>query len=48
MEVIVFALILVGLILGIVELAQSQGRSLLAWAVVLIAAALLLPRLTAL
>jgi hypothetical protein len=38
-----YALILVALILAIIELVRSKAQSLLCWAVVLIALALVLP-----
>ena len=44
-SILVLALIVVGLILAIIDQVQARGASLLAWAVIAIAAALLIGRL---
>lgn len=45
MAVLILALLLVALVLTVIALVQSRGQSLLAWAVLAICVALLLPHL---
>ena len=45
MEVLVLPLIIVGGILGAVDVVRSKGQSLVAWGVVALAAALLIVKL---